>query len=269
MKSKVTVPKKRLGQNFLISRYYARRIASVVESTDDSKVIEIGPGKGALSIFLKERFPRFHLIEMDKDIIPILKEKLGNGEWTLHVSDVLEFDFEALDSPLHIVGNLPYNIAALIIKKTLLFSPKVASVTYMVQREVAERIVASPHTKQNGFLTIFCQFFGSPKILFHVPPGAFIPKPKVESAVFQVNIDSQVINHLSRGQWESFFNFVSNGFSTRRKMLANSLSLKTGIEKEVIEDTLFQTGFDKKVRAEDLDVHEWLRLYSQLREKLK
>jgi 16S rRNA (adenine1518-N6/adenine1519-N6)-dimethyltransferase len=268
VKSTVTVPKKRLGQNFLISRYYARKIASAVESTDDSKVIEIGPGKGALSIFLKERFPRFHLIEMDKDIIPSLKEKIGRGKWTLHVSDVLRFDFETLGSPLHIVGNLPYNIAALIIKKTLFYSPNVASVTYMVQREVAERIVADPHTKQNGFLSIFCQFFGSPKILFHVPPGAFVPKPKVESSVFQLNIDSHVTDRLPGRQWESFFTFVSNGFSTRRKMLANSLSLKTGIDKEVIGDTIFQTGFDKKVRAEDLNVHEWLRLYSQLREKL-
>ena len=269
MKSKVSVPKKRLGQNFLISPYYARRIASAVESSDDSKVIEIGPGKGALSIFLKERFPRFHLIEMDKDIISSLKQKIGDGKWTLHVNNVLEFDFEALGSPLHIVGNLPYNIAALIIKKTLLHSPEVASVTYMVQREVAERIVAAPHTKRNGFLSIFCQFFGSPKILFNVPPGAFVPRPKVESSVFQMKVDNQVEDRLPRKDWESFFAFVSNGFSTRRKMLAKSLSLKTGIDKEVIADNLFQTGFDKKIRAEDLNVHEWLMFYSQLRGRLK
>lgn len=269
MKSKVLVPKKRLGQNFLISPYYARRIASAVESSDDSKVIEIGPGKGALSIFLKERFPRFHMIEMDNDIIPSLKEKIGDGKWTLHVSDVLEFDFRALGSPLHIVGNLPYNIAALIIKKTLLHSPKVGSVTYMVQREVAERIVAAPHTKQNGFLTIFCQFFGSPKILFNIPLGAFVPKPKVESSVFQMNIDDQIEDRLRRKDWESFFAFVSNGFSMRRKMLAKSLSLKTGIDKQAIADNLIQAGFNKKIRAEDLNVHEWLKLYSQLGEMFK
>lgn len=268
MKSNLLAPKKRLGQNFLISPYYAERIASAVESTDDNNVIEIGPGKGALSVFLKKRFPRFHLIETDKDIIPSLKEKIGDGEWTLHICDVLEFDFGTLGSPLHIVGNLPYNIAALIIKKTLLYSPQVASVTYMVQREVAERIVASPHKKQNGFLTIFCQFFGLPKILFHVPPGAFVPRPKVESSVFHMNIDTQIEKQLDRKDWESFFTFMSSGFSTRRKMLANSLSLKTDIDKKILADNLFQAGFDKKVRAEDLNVHEWLRIYLQMKEML-
>lgn len=269
MKNKALVPKKKLGQNFLISPYYAQRIALAVESPDDSKVIEIGPGRGALSVFLKERFPRFHLIEMDKDIIPRLKEKIGDGKWTLHVGDVLEFDFKTLGSTLHLVGNLPYNIAALIIKKTLLYSPQVVSVTYMVQREVAERIVAAPHTKQNGYLTIFCQFFGPPKILFNVPPGAFVPKPNVDSAVFQIEIDTQIENHLPRKDWESFFTFVSNGFATRRKTLAKSLSLKTGNKKEVFADVIEHTGFDRMIRAEDLNVHEWLQLYSQMGEMIK
>ena len=263
------VPKKKFGQNFLISPYYARRIALAVESHDDSNVIEIGPGRGALSVFLKDRFPRFQLIEMDKDIIPILKEKIGDGKWTLHVGDVLKFDFKTLGSPLHIVGNLPYNIAALIIKKTLLCSPQVVSVTYMVQREVAERIIASPHTKQNGYLTIFCQFFGPPKILFNVPSGAFVPKPNVDSSVFQIKVDTEIENHLPRKDWEFFFTFVSNGFATRRKTLAKSLSLKTGNKKEVFADGIEQTGLDRRVRAEDLNVHEWIELYSQMGEMIK
>ena len=269
MKNKALAPKKKLGQHFLISPYYAQRIALAVESSDDSKVIEIGPGMGALSIFLKERFPRFHLIEMDRDLISGLKEKIGYGEWTLHVGDVLEFDFKTLGAPLHLVGNLPYNIAALVIKKTLLCSPQVASVTYMVQREVAERIVAAPHTQQNGYLTIFCQFFGSPKILFNVPPGAFEPKPKVNSSVFQMKVNPQIDKALSRKEWGRFFSFVSNGFSTRRKMLAKSLSLRTGNDKDAIVGIIERTGLDRKVRAEDLNVHEWLRLYSQLKEILK
>lgn len=260
MKSKYPAPKKKLGQTFLISPYYARRIASAVESSDDSKVVEIGPGRGALSIFLKERFPRFHLVEMDRDVVPHLKEKIGDGKWTLHIGNVLDFDFNSLGSPLHVVGNLPYNVAALIIRRALLCAPRVASITFMVQREVAERIISAPHTKQNGFLSIFCQFFGVPKRLFHLPRGAFFPKPKVESTVFQLNVDNHIEDRLSRGEWENFFAFVSRGFSMRRKTLAKSLSWKTG-KKEAYQDIIERLGLDRKVRPENLDVQKWLQLY--------
>ncbi len=266
MKRNVPAPKKRLGQNFLQSPYYAKCIASAVDSPDDSKVIEIGPGRGALSIFLKERFPRFHLIEKDRDLIPFLNEKLGDGEWTLHICNVLDFNFESIGPPLHIVGNLPYNIAAFIIRKTLLNVPQVASVTYMVQREVAERIVAKPHTKQIGFLSIFCQFFGKPKILFRVPNGAFYPIPKVESAVFQLNIDKQVEEGLPRKKWEEFFRFVSNSYTTRRKTLVTSLARKRN-KKDYYASIIEEIGLDRKVRPEDLNVREWLELYSSLEDK--
>ncbi len=261
MKNRSCIPKKKFGQNFLIVPYYARRIAYTVESKDDSKVLEIGPGTGALSIFLKERFPRFHLIEKDKDLISSLKKKIGGGEWTLHIGDVLDFDFNILGAPLHIVGNLPYNMAAPIIRKTLMYSPHVASVTFMVQREVALRIVANPDTKQNGFLSIFCQFFGVPKILFNIPSGAFKPKPKVESSLFQLIIKNNIEESLPRLEWESFFAFVSRGFSKRRKTLAKSLSWENG-GKDNYEDFIEKMGMDRKVRPENLDVHKWLELYT-------
>jgi len=261
--SKIPAPKKRLGQHFLQSPFYAERIADAVESSDDRKVVEVGPGKGALSIFLKERFPRFHLIEKDREIIPLLREQLGRGEWTLHQGDVLDFNFSELGAPLHIVGNLPYNIGALIIRKTLGCAPQVASVTYMVQREVAERIVAKPHSKQMGFLSIFCQFFGRPKILFKVPQGAFFPKPKVESAVFQLIIDKNIEGRLPRDRWEPFFNFVSRRYTMRRKMLATSLAWETG-NRSKFQNILERIGLDRKVRPEDLDVQKWVELFQQV-----
>ncbi len=260
MTNNTPAPKRRLGQHFLQSSYYAERIAQAVESHDECIVVEIGPGKGALSIFLKERFPRFHLIETDRELIPCLKEKLGKGEWTLHRGDVLDFDFNRIGSPLHIVGNLPYNIGALIIRKTLSYAPKVASVTFMVQREVAQRIVGEAHTKQNGFLSIFCQFFGTPKILFRVPPGAFFPKPRVESAVFQLYVNREIEKLLPNARWEAFFSFVSVGFSKRRKMLATSLAWKSDT-KELIRGMIEEVGLNPKVRPEDLTVHNWLRLF--------
>jgi 16S rRNA (adenine1518-N6/adenine1519-N6)-dimethyltransferase len=259
----IPAPKKRLGQHFLHSPYYAQRIADAVETGTEGIVVEIGPGRGAVSIFLKERFPRFHLIETDFEIIPFLKEKLGEGEWTLHQADALEFDFQTLGTPLHIVGNLPYNVGALIIRKTLLYAPQVASVTYMVQREVAERIAAEPHTKQMGFLSIFCQFFGRPRILFKVPQGAFFPKPKVESAVFQLIVDKNIEDRITRDRWESFFNFVSRCFTMRRKTLATILSWENG-NKSGYHRMLDTIGLDRKVRPEDLDMQKWAELYKRV-----
>jgi 16S rRNA (adenine1518-N6/adenine1519-N6)-dimethyltransferase len=256
-------PKKKLGQNFLKASYYAQRIASSVVSFKNGNILEIGPGLGALSIYLKKRFPRFHLIEMDTDVIPSLKKQLGEGEWTLHVGNVLDFNLHSIDPPLHIVGNLPYNAASHILKKSLLSAPHVASITYMVQREVAERIASGPHSKKIGFISIFCQFFGTPKILFHVPSGAFFPKPKVESSVFQLTVDEHIEDRLPKEQWEDFFTFVSRGFSMRRKMLLTSLSWKTG-NKDIYIKAFNIIGIDQNVRPENLDVYQWLSLYSCL-----
>jgi 16S rRNA (adenine1518-N6/adenine1519-N6)-dimethyltransferase len=266
VKKKPLAPKKRLGQNFLHSSFYARRIADSVNAKPDSTVVEVGPGMGALTVFLKNRFEALHLIEMDREIIPALEEKLGEGSWTMHAGDVLAFDFASLKGPLHIVGNLPYNIGALIIKKALLCAPHVVSLTCMVQREVAERIVAKPHSKQNGFLSIFCQFFGNPKILFRVPPGSFFPKPKVESAVFQLIVDPLKVEKLPKKMWEPFFAFVSRGFSMRRKKLMTTLAWKTG-DKERYGIMLETLGLDRSVRPEDLGIAEWLGLYKQLEEQ--
>ena len=263
MKNLNPPPKKKFGQNFLTVSYYAQRIASSVAPFKGSNILEIGPGLGSLSIHLMKQFPQLHLIEMDRDVIPSLKEKLGEGEWTLHVGNVLKFNLYSIGSPLHIVGNLPYNTASHIIKKSLLSAPHVASITFMVQREVAERIVSGPHTKKIGFISVFCQFFGKPKILFNVPSGAFFPKPKVESSVFQLIVDYNIETRLPRKQWEDFFAFVSRGFSMRRKMLIKSLSWKTD-NKDSYKNVFNSIGLNQNVRPENLDVHQWLTLYSSL-----
>lgn len=268
MKNLHPPPKKKLGQNYLTAQYYAQRISSAVPSSEDGNILEIGPGLGALSSHLTKRFPNLHLIEMDRDIAPLLQEKLEKGEWTLHVGNILDFDLLSLDPPLHIVGNLPYNTASFIIKKSLLSAPHVASITFMVQKEVAERIVSGPHSKKIGFISIFCQFFGKPKILFHVPSGAFYPKPKVESSVFQLIVDNDLENRPHQNNWKNFFDFVSQGFSMRRKMLIKALSLKTD-KKDAYLEVFKSIGLDPKVRPENLDVHQWVMLFSQLEELKK
>jgi len=254
------VPKKRFGQNFLNVPYYAEKIAASIDYNGYGDILEIGPGSGALSVFLIKRFPCFHCIEMDNDLIPVLKQKLGEGNYQIHSGNVMDFDLYSLGYPLHIAGNLPYNMAAVIIKKSLLSAPHVKSITFMVQREVAERIVSGPHSKKIGFISVFCQFFGVPRILFHVPPGAFIPKPKVDSSVFQITIQDGIEQILDKTRWNDFFSFVSTGFSKRRKMLSTALSWNSG-NREQIVSLMQKNSISITARAEDLSVQEWLKLY--------
>ncbi|HEX7510659.1 MAG TPA: 16S rRNA (adenine(1518)-N(6)/adenine(1519)-N(6))-dimethyltransferase RsmA [Chitinivibrionales bacterium] len=254
-------PKKKLGQHFLTAPSYARKIALAIPAKPDDHILEIGPGKGALSVHLKERFPRLNLVELDGDVIAELTVKLGEGEWVLHTCDVMKFDFLKVGVPLHVAGNLPYSIGALIIKKTLLYAEAIASCTFMVQREVAERISAPAHTKRNGFLSIFCQFFGNPRILFHIPAGAFFPKPKVESSVFQLIVRTDLRERLAPAVWNDFFKFVDRGFKMRRKTLVNVLG-RNG-SKEAYSEALRRLGIGVMARPEDLSVEEWLALYRE------
>jgi 16S rRNA (adenine1518-N6/adenine1519-N6)-dimethyltransferase len=132
----------------------------------------------------------------------------------------------------------------------------------MVQREVAERIVSLPHRKANGFLSIFCQYFGAAKLLFEVPPEAFFPKPKIFSAVVQIIPDPVSVECLSQEQWRPFFAFVSKGFSQRRKKLSNVLGRVTG-EQTRFETVLAELGLNPLSRPEDLGIAAWLRLFGK------
>jgi len=260
-------PKKHLGQHFLTAPAFAKRIADAVPALDGESVLEIGPGRGALSVYLLERFPFMHMVEIDADAVDALKNKLGGGNYRIHNEDVMGFDFSIAGFPLHAVGNLPYNIGALIIKKALMNAPRVASCTFMVQREVAARIVSGPRGRQNGFLSVFCQFFGEAKLLFHVPPGAFFPRPNVDSSVFQIIVDTDIEAKLCRGRWDDFFAFVDCGFSMRRKQLAKTLSLRCGRGKDYYRGALADMGINAEARPEDLGAADWLKLYGRVRDE--
>ncbi|MBD3391274.1 MAG: ribosomal RNA small subunit methyltransferase A [Chitinivibrionales bacterium] len=258
--SPVPPPKKRFGQHFLVSAFHARRIAEAVPASGNDSVLEIGAGRGALTKYLLQRFPRLHVMEMDRDLAPILRDALGEGEWTLHQENALAFDLRSVPAPLHVVGNLPYNVAAPVIKKMLLAESGIRTCTFMLQREVAERIAAAPGSRRNGFLSVFCQFFGRPRVLFHVPRGAFFPKPKVESSVVQIVLDRERAETLGRERLDAFFAFVDSGYSMRRKMLVNTLGKEKGA-KERIARFLERMGLSARVRPEELDVSQWLVLF--------
>ncbi|MBN1130545.1 MAG: ribosomal RNA small subunit methyltransferase A [Chitinispirillaceae bacterium] len=255
-------PKKQLGQHFLTSPAYARKIARAIPAAAHERVLEIGPGRGALTMALKERFQDLHCVEIDDEVLAVLAGKLGPGAGVIHHHDVLSFDYAHAGFPLHVTGNLPYAIGALIVKKTLLYGTAILSMTVMLQREVARRIVARPHSKENGFLSLFCQFFGEPEILFHVPPGAFFPRPNVHSSVIRMTIDPAKCGRLDQGQWNDFFAFVSRGFSQRRKKLANVLG-RDANSKSRAESILSGLGCTAAVRPEDLGINEWLALFRE------
>ncbi len=246
----------------MTSPHIAQKIVDAIPAGAGERVLEIGPGRGALSVHLTERFSDLYLVEKDKDIIGVLKQNLGQGNCTIFQADALDFDFGQIGFPLHVVGNLPYVVGALIIKKTLLYGSGIRSFTFMVQREVGERIVSLPHRKTNGFLAIFCQYFGTAELLFEVEPEAFFPKPKIFSAVVQIIPDQVSLSRLPQEQWLPFFAFVTRGFSQRRKKLSNVLGRGTG-KQALLETVLGEMGLNPLSRPEDLGIDEWLRLFRQ------
>ncbi len=255
------VPKKKFGQNFLTVPYYIEKIVESVPANSGDVVVEIGPGKGALSSYLVKKDFQFTMIEMDRDVIPYLKEKLGDSLYQIVNGDAVKYDYSCLGDSYHAVGNLPYNVASHIIKKILFTAPLLKSVTFMVQKEVAERICASAGGKDIGFLSILCGYFGVAEKLFDVPPGAFFPKPKIVSSVFRIVLDDSHYGRLPRDHWVPFVEFVSFAYATRRKKLSNNIQSKTG-GKVGAEEQLLAAGISVDVRPEELSVADWVNLYS-------
>lgn len=263
MLSEGHVPKKKFGQNFLTVPYYIERIVDSVPAKSGDVVVEIGPGKGALSALLVKKDFDFTMLELDRDVIPFLSAKLGDGKYRIFNEDAVKFDYSSLGNSYHAVGNLPYNVASHIIKKVLFTAPLLKSITFMVQKEVAERICARAGGKDIGFLTILCGYFGVAEKLFDVPPGAFFPKPKIISSVFRITLGEEYFNRIPREHWALFFEFVSFSYATRRKKLVNNIQSKTG-GKQMAEKYLADANMSVDVRPEELSVGDWVNLYLQI-----
>ncbi len=219
-------PKKFLGQNFLVDDNIARKIVASLNIDSNDSVIEIGPGRGALTKHIAKLTNNFTAVEFDKSVYEELKKDFG-GEVNLVRSDFLEYDLEShfnrSKSRLKIIGNIPYNITSKILFKIFDVFYIVDSVVLMVQKEVASRLVAVPRTKDYGILSVQSQIHCSPEVLFHVPPTAFFPKPAVKSSIVRFNFQKENLRYkILNG--EIFRSLVRNSFGQRRKMLRNSLS---------------------------------------------
>lgn len=254
-------PSKALGQNFLHDHAIVRRIADSAGIGPDDTVLEIGPGLGILTDELAARALRVVAVELDDRLAKYLPTVLPANVELVH-ADALEIDPPALAGPDYlVVANLPYSVGNAIVRRMLESVPPPRSLTIMVQREVGERIAASPPGM--SLLAVGVQFYATPKILFRVGGGAFIPPPRVESAVLRIETHQPP---LPFEEHDAFFRVVHAGFSQRRKQLGNILSTGLFIERSAIADALAQAGIATTERAERLTVDDWVRVYRALRD---
>jgi len=247
--------KKQLGQHFLADRHYIDRIVMAVNPKDGDRLVEIGPGQGAITLPLLRQHPRLTVIEFDRDLIaPLTAAAAPLGELTIVQGDVLRVDFTALadGQPIRLVGNLPYNISSPILFHALEHAAVVRDMHFMLQKEVVDRMAAAPGSKVFGRLSVMLQAYCEVTSLFVVPPGAFRPPPKVDSAVVRlVPRDPATVGiHDHR----RFADVVRAAFGQRRKTLRNALNTVVSAEQ-------FQAaGVRPDARAEQLDVAEFIAL---------
>ncbi len=246
-------PKKYLGQHFLTNLVITEQIADSIKSID-IPILEVGPGKGVLSCFLKERFTEFKAIELDLESVEYLKnEKILSSEQIVF-ADFLKVDFtEYFDKQFIVAGNFPYNISTQIVFKILDNKETVPEMVGMFQKEVAHRI-ASPHgSKQYGIMSVITQAYYNTEVLFDVPPESFYPAPKVISTIIQLTRKSE----LPDVDFLKLKRVVKGAFSQRRKTLRNALR-SSGLEISYLTDVLLAK------RAEQLTVQQFIDLTNQL-----
>lgn len=261
---------KNLGQNFLTDKNIIDRIIESAEIGPDDLVIEIGPGIGVITREAAETARKVIAVEIDKNLIPILKETLSDVDNVEIVNqDILKTDVNQLIASLgdsisgvKIIGNLPYYITTPIIMKLLEDGVKANSITVMMQKEVADRIKAFPGSKAYGALSVAVQYYCTVEAVVNVPKEVFVPQPKVDSTVLRLNIREEApVKLLNR---EIFFRCVKAGFGQRRKTLLNSLMGIEGITKEGVKAALEAAGIDPSRRAETLDLEEFAKLSNEV-----
>lgn len=250
------VARKRFGQNFLQDTGMIRKIVRSIAPGGKDHMVEIGPGMGAITELLLEENSQLDVIELDRDLIPMLRVKFFNyPDFTIHEADALKFDFAALrktDEKLRVVGNLPYNISTPLIFHLLSFQGLIHDMHFMLQKEVVERLAAKPGTGQWGRLSVMAQYFCDVESLFLVPPECFTPRPKVESAIVRMTpkqqptqqaLDEKVLGDTLR-----------LAFAQRRKTLRNNM------KGQVSGEQLEALDLDPQRRPETLSLAEFVKL---------
>lgn len=258
MISLTNFPKKRLGQHFLKDPNTARIVASGV--TPQDVVLEIGPGRGFLTAFLAERSRLVHAVELDKDLLPLLREAADrHGNVRVHPGDALGFDYASLKPPPNkLVANLPYNIASPLVLKLLEQLKSVNVMRFMVQYEVARRMAAGRGSKDYAAYAALVQLLTRVEVVHKVSPQVFDPPPRVHSAVVEM---VRRESGLSAGEYEGVKRLVLASFRSRRKRLANNLPEPV---QRAVPRVLVSLGYGPGARAEELAPEDFLALYREV-----
>ncbi len=248
-------PRKRFGQNFLHDPGIIRRIVSVIHPKPEEHLVEIGPGRGAITRDLLRATGRMDAVELDRDLIkPLALSCAGLGDLRIHNADALDFDLCSLypNERLRLVGNLPYNVSTSLLFRFLEQSECVRDMHFMLQKEVVERITAPPGSKTYGRLSVMIQAYCRADTLLRIGPGAFTPPPKVESAFLRLTPLRPLPAPVLEPAYLSLL--VAKAFAQRRKTLRNSLKGLVGVE------LLTAQGLDPGQRAEELSVETFVHL---------
>lgn len=265
MRTNSVFAKKSFGQNFLIDDNILKNIVESANLTEQDTVIEIGPGLGNLTHYILETDCKVIAFEIDTDMIDILNDRFrNNANLEIINKDILKVDMSKYlkDKKVKIIANLPYYITSPIIFKLLEYRKNIHSITIMIQKEVAERIVATPHSKDYGVLTINTNYMADVEKLFNVPNTSFIPAPNVTSSVIQIVPNEHKEKSLGIKDEETFKDLVKKSFSSRRKKLSNSLqnSRIKNMSKQDIENMIIQSGLSETCRAEEVSVEEYVKM---------
>ena len=259
------IAKKSLGQNFLTSKRIVERIAMEGKMSREDTVLEIGPGKGILTEALIARAKKVFAVEKDDNLFEFLNEKFANeiqeGRFELIHSDVLDinlFDYRLQTTNYKLIANIPYNITGEIIRKFLSETPQPSSMTLLVQKEVAERIMA--RDGKESILSLSVKVFGTPRLGFKISRGQFNPPPNVDSMV--ISVDNIKNNFKDKKEEEKFFEVVKAGFAHKRKFLIRNLEKVAA--KEKLAEIFASAKISASSRSEDLKLEDWLNISKKI-----
>ena len=260
-------PSKGLGQNFLIDESVPPKILAAAELSAEDAVVEIGPGVGVLTLRLARVARKLTAVELDARLYPYLHKALAAYPGArLIEGDALNFTPAELEpEPYKLVANIPYYITSAILRHFLESDHRPERVVLMVQKEVAQRIVAKP--PEMSLLAVSVQYFGRPRIHAIVPAGAFYPAPKVDSAILVIETFKPEEMPCPEAKETEFFAIARAGFGQKRKQLANSLAAGLKLEKELIREILGESGIEGERRAESLTLPDWYKIYRTIEAK--
>ncbi len=264
---------KSLGQNFLVDGNIVRAISEGARITKKDNVLEIGPGFGTLTEELLLNAKKVVSVEIDERLNAVLMQTLGDFDnFTLVNGDVLKIDLKKMikdqfgKEPFKVVANLPYYITTPILERLLESDLNIESMTFMIQKEVGERMLASPGNKTYGSLTVFTNFYATPSKIIDVPKRVFMPQPKIDSVV----IDLEMKENLPDVDKDIFFKLMRGGFTKRRKNILNSLTtdVNLGLNKSILKEILEDLDISSNLRAEDLSLEDYISISKEIEKRV-